>query len=592
MKLLHIVQYKERKGLDMNNQKLDNLLNLAEDATEEERKKSQNLNVGFDEETKRWELIVKYHGKIPSFGGKEITIVPLLGNYAVVTLPEEELEAFSQNPQVEFIEKPKRLYFELFEARLASCLSSVQNEETGLSGKGILIGVVDSGVDYRHPDFRREDGSSRIQKLWDQSRNGNPPAGYVMGTEYTKEQIDQALGMPEEEGKKLVPEVDYSGHGTSVLGIAAGNGRASGGVQRGIAYESELFVVKLGIPRENSFPRTTELIQGIDYLAREAIERNQPMVINLSFGNNYGSHRGDALLETYIDMVSNMGRLVICTGTGNNGTGNLHTEGNLANRESQRISFGVSPYEPTLNMQLWKSYADQMEIFLEHPSGMRVGPFVEELGPQRFSLGATDLLIYYGKPGPYQISQEIYFDFLPKESYVDSGVWNLILQGKDVKEGTYELWLPGGNVLNPNTGFYFPQAAHTLTIPSTASRIISVGAYDSRNDSYADFSGRGGAFLPMQKPDLVAPGVEILAPVPGGSYGRVTGTSFAAPFVSGAAALLMEWGIGKGNDPFLYGEKVKAYLRRGAKSLPGFTEYPNPMVGYGALCVKDSLPFD
>lgn len=290
MKLLHIVQYKERKGLDMNNQKLDNLLNLAEDASEEERKKSQNLNVGFDEETKRWELIVKYHGKIPSSEGKEITIVPLLGNYAIVTLPEEELEAFSQNPQVEFIEKPKRLYFELFEARLASCLSSVQNEETGLSGKGILIGVVDSGVDYRHPDFRREDGSSRIQKLWDQSRNGTPPAGYVMGTEYTKEQIDQALGMSEEEGRKLVPEVDYSGHGTSVLGIAAGNGRASGGVQRGIAYESELFVVKLGIPRENSFPRTTELIQGIDYLAREAIERNQPMVINLSFGNNYGSH--------------------------------------------------------------------------------------------------------------------------------------------------------------------------------------------------------------------------------------------------------------------------------------------------------------
>ena len=402
--------------------------------------------------------------------------------------------------------------------------------------------------------------------------------------------IDEALSFPPEEGYRIVPERDFSRHGTSVLGIAAGNGRASDGVNRGVAYESDLLVVKLGIPRENTFPRTIELVQGVDYLVRQALEMGRPMVINLSFGNNYGSHRGDSLLETYLDTVASMGRLVICTGTGNNGNENLHMAGQLMNQEQQEIELGVSPYEPVLNVQLWKAYADEMEIFLEHPSGMRIGPLYEQLGPQRYRLGNTELLIYYGKPGPFQITQEIYFDFIPTGTYIDSGVWKIILRGRNVKEGEYNLWLPGGGVLNPNTGFFLPEAQGTLTIPSTSSRVITVGAYDSRLNTYADFSGRGDVRLVYRKPDLAAPGVDIMAPVPGSGYAAVTGTSFAAPFVSGSAALLMEWGIVRGNDPFLYGEKVKAYLRRGAKPLPAFGRYPNEEIGYGVLCVKDSLP--
>ena len=129
-----------------------------------------------------------------------------------------------------------------------------------------------------------------------------------------------------------------------------------------------------------------------------------------------------------------------------------------------------------------------------------------------------------------------------------------------------------------------------MTIPATARRVITVGAYDSLVDSYADFSGRGSRMLPYLKPDLVAPGVNIVAPVPGSGYRTVTGTSFAAPFVSGSAALLMQWGIVNGNDPYLYGEKVKAYLRKGARPLPGFEEYPNEEVGWGILCTAQSIP--
>ena len=565
----------------MPEQKIDNLLNLAMDAMPREREKSGNLNVGYQAETRLWEVIVKYSGQEEGLSGEGISVVPLLGGYAVVTIPETEIDAFSRRTQVEFVEKPKRLYFATAQGKRASCISSVQIGREGLSGEGILVGAADSGIDYFHPDFRNEDGTTRILKLWDQTVPGNPPKGYVTGSEYTEEEINEALSLSETEGRRLVPVRDISGHGTAVLGIAAGNGRASSGENRGVAYKSGIIAVKLGVPREDSFPRTTELIQAVDYLVRQSLELGMPMAINLSFGNNYGSHRGDSLLETYLNSVSNMGRLCICTGTGNNGNQALHTGGNIRTGEIQEIELGVSPYEAALNVQLWKHYEDAMEIYLENPAGERIGPLYENLGPQRYRAGDTELLIYYGKPGPYFVTQEIYIDFIPTGNYVDSGVWKIILRGKDIKDGEYFLWLPGGNVLNPLTSFYLPRVEGTLTIPSTALRLISVGAYDSRSDVYADFSGRGSSFLPYGKPDFVAPGVDITAPRPGGSYGSFTGTSFAAPFATGACALLMEWGIVKGNDPFLYGEKVKAYLRRGARRLPGYEEFPNETVGWG-----------
>ena len=575
----------------MPDQKIDNLLNLAMNATQEERRKSENLNVGYDSSERLWDVIVKYSGTESGLGGTGIQVVPLLGGYAVVTLPELEIDAYSDREQVEFIEKPKRLYFETFEGREASCILPVQNGDDGLSGEGILVGVVDSGVDYFHPDFRNEDGSSRILKLWDQSIPGNPPEGYIRGTEYTKDKIDEALALGETEGRRLVPSRDFSRHGTAVLGIAAGNGRASGGVNRGIAYKSDLLVVKMGNARENSFPRTTELMEGIDYLVRQATQMGKPIAVNISFGNNYGSHRGDSLLETYISNAANVGRSVICVGTGNNGNDRIHAAGKLRQGQTEIIEVGIGTYETTLNLQLWKAYADEIEIFIETPSGEKLPELSEKIGTQRYRAGETDLLIYYGKPGPFQVTQEIYFEFIPTGTYLTSGIWKLYLRGRRIKEGNYNLWLPGGNILNPMTGFYQPVASETLTIPSTAAKVITVGAYDSRLNAYADFSGRGGERLSYPKPDLVAPGVNITAPVPGGGYANVTGTSFATPFVTGSAALMMEWGIVRKNDPFLWGEKVKAYLRRGAQPLPGFEKYPNESVGWGTLCTAQSIPY-
>lgn len=584
----------------MPDQKLDNLLNLALDATEEEREKSRNLNVGYQKQTRKWEIIVKYSEMGDSvealLGGSGISVVPLLGGYAIVTLPESMLEEYSRRPQIEFIEKPTRLYFEDLFSKEASCITQVQRDEPGnlqLTGRGVLIGLVDSGVDYRHPAFLTADGKSRILRLWDQSIPGNPPEGYATGTEYTNEEINEALSLSVQEGRRLVPSEDGSGHGTAVLGVAAGSDFSRGAVNRGVAYESDLLVVKMGIPRQDSFPRTTELMQGVDYLVRQAIRLGRPIALNLSFGNNYGSHRGDSLLETYLDNVSGMGKNVICVGMGNNGNDALHTGGKLSPGEIQEIELGVGAFEPTLNVQLWKNYEDEMEIYLEHPAGERVGPLFETLGAQRWQAGNTELLIYYGKPAPYHVTQEIYVDFLPQDEktpYVDSGVWKIILAARNIKNGEYFLWLPGGKTLNPGTAFYLPRPQGTLTIPATARRVISVGAYDARQNTYADFSGRGCRALPYPKPDLAAPGVDIYAPRPGGGYAAFTGTSFSTPFVTGAAALLMEWGIIRRNDPYLYGEKLKAYLRRGAKALQGSEKLPNDLIGWGRLCLESSLP--
>lgn len=573
----------------MPNQKIENLLNLALSATPRERRSSWNLNVGYEEERDAWEVIVRYQGDLSFLEQEGISVTLLLGNYAILVIPTSLVDTVASLPQITYMEKPKRLFFTAYQGRALSCINPLQRNADGLFGRGILVACIDSGADYRHPDFRNADGSSRILRLWDQTLPGGPPpAGYQIGTEYTKEQLDAALSSNDDS----IPSRDDSGHGTAVLGIAAGNGRASDGVYRGVAPESTLVVVKLGSPASGDFPRTTQLLQGIDYVIRLSLELHMPVAVNLSFGNNYGSHSGDSLLETYINFVADLGQNVICIGSGNEGSSSLHAQGRLESSAPSTVEFTVGAYESSLTLQLWKSYVDEFDVYLRHPNGTLVGPVNPVSGTQRLSLPGTELLIYYGMPAPYAASQEIYFSFLPTGdgAYIPSGVWAVRLVPRRIVYGLFDLWLPGGAAAGSSTKFLIPDPATTLTIPSTAFRAITVGAYDSRLQSYADFSGRGYTrIIETVKPDLVAPGVDITAPRAGtAQYGTFTGTSFATPFVSGSAALMMEWGILRGNDSFLYGEKIKAYLRRGARQFSSLPT-PNNRTGFGALCLNDSF---
>ena len=610
----------------MPNAKIENLLNLALETPEAEREKSQNLNVGYEQATNSWEVIVKYNGDLARLEQSGIIVERLIAGYAILTVPEPLLDSLAELEEIEYVEKPKRLYFDIVEAKAVSCIPQVTVRSPYLSGEGCVIAVLDSGIEYQNPVFRNADGNSRILFLWDQTvepdaeRGFYSPDGFALGTEFTKEQIDAALQAESEaETFRLVPSRDTSGHGTAVAGIAAGDNRGiRGGIgtegerntaedmatYTGVAPNSNLIIVKLGLPGEGGFPRTTELMRGLFYVARKAAELRLPVAVNLSFGNTYGAHDGNSLLERFIDKVTEIGRSVICVGSGNEGASAGHLAGNLrqsgrTQENAQTVELAVAEYETSLNVQLWKNYVDRFRVILYSPGGRRFEVPVETLGKEDVVLEQTRVLIYVGEPRPYSVSQEIYFDMIPQETYISSGIWRFELIPQDIVTGDFYFYLPSAVTRNAGTGFFAPTPEVTLTIPSTSRKVLTVGAYNSTFNAYADFSGRGYRGMnglsgsvgeSAVKPDLVAPGVDILAPDLFGGFTEVTGTSFATPIVTGAAALMMEWGIVQGNDPFLYGEKVKAYLRRGARQLPGYEHFPNAQVGYGALCLGDSIP--
>ena len=603
----------------MANQKLETLLNLALEADEAERKRSGQLGVGFSEDTGRWELIVKYNGDINRLQSNVIEVEDLIAGYAIVTIPEGLIDTFTQLDEVEYVEKPKRLYFSTLQGKQVSCIFPVTARAPYLTGKGILIAIIDSGIDFESPEFRDDQGNSRILFLWDQTLDaqqvnsqlpeGNeefsgkafPPEGFTTGVEFSKYRIDAAL--KSRTPKSIVPSTDTSGHGTAVAAIAAAGGRLLEGQYQGVAPESELLIVKMGTPRPDSFPKTTELMRAMTYAVKKAVELGKPLAVNLSFGNTYGSHDGTSLVERFIDNAAEIGRCVVCVGSGNEGAAGGHVSGsfgmsqNSSNR--RQIELSIGNYQTTVNIQLWKEYADILGIEIISPGGRQTEVNMYLSGGRSVVLEETQILIYVGEPSPYSVNQEVYFDFLPVDRYVNQGIWIINIYPVKTVTGNYDFYLPSNVVLNAGTRFFTPTPEKTLTIPSTASKVITVGAYNPVYESYADFSGRGYPLMSISggrisqgdiKPDIVAPGTDINTIAPNNTFVQVSGTSFATPFVTGSAALMMEWGIVRGNDDFLFGEKVKAYLRRGARPLRGEREYPNDKVGYGALCVENSLP--
>ncbi len=587
-------------------EKMENQLNLALETPEAVREQTMDLNVGFDAAERTWELIVKYNCSLTDLQTDGVVVEPLIAGYAILTVPEGLVNAVTANPGIEYVEKPKNFYYSVEGPSARACISSVLDREPFLSGSGVLLAVLDSGLAYRRREFRNQDGSTRVRFLWDQTleqREGlpGPPEGFRGGVEFDRDRINEALrARTEAEGFALVPSLDVSGHGTAVAGIAAAS-PISG--YRGVAAGTDLLIVKLGGGNGEAagYSKTTQIMRAVTYALRKGQELGMPLVINLSFGNTYGPHNGSSLLERFLDNASEIGRTAICVASGNEGNASGHVQGQIDRRRV--IELAIAGFERNLSVQLWKQFSDEYRITLRAPGGtllyLNPGQGVSETG---YSLEAenTRILVYYGQPTPYSTSQEIYLEMIPSagRNYLASGIWQFRLEPVRVVTGQYYLYLPSAVTRNQGTGFLEPSPAVTLTIPSTAGKVITVGAMDTVSDSYADFSGRGyGSESEGErvgfgtiKPDVVAPGVNIAAPDPYGGFVTVSGTSFAAPIVSGSAALLMEWGILRGNDPYLYGEKVKAYFRAGALPLRGESAYPNERVGYGTACAAASLP--
>lgn len=573
-------------------EKADDLLALTFDATEEELEKSDMLSAGIKEDG-RWEIIVKYNGDIMQYQNDMIDIEPLSFGFAIVTLKEEALSEFLMHPEVEFAEKPKELYVQDLTGNLASCMdasypsnnagyASAYGSKQQLTGKGVCIGIIDSGVDVTLPCFFSEDGKSRVLFFYDQSKQ----------REYTGAEIQSLIGTD--------TTWDLTGHGTQVAVIAAGNGRTSdGSITRelvGAAPEAELIIVRLDTGNQKSFPLTTSVMRAFDYILKKSRTLNIPVAVNLSFGNSYGPHDGTSLLERYIDEVAQAGRISICIGTGNEGASGGHTGGRLSEGDGvRRIPFNIGQYQKECNLQLWYSAVDGISVSLISPGGdSYFADTNTALGRSiRTTLQETELLIYIGTAHPYSMKRELYISFSgsgQSSAYINSGTWELRLIPVDIKSGNYNVYLPSSQVRSSDTVFLQPTPELTITIPATAGRAISVGAYNTSVRAYAEFSGRGYVAAAEEnnlffvKPEIAAPGVNILTETAAGKE-YVTGTSYATPFVTGAAARLMQKGIINGEDPYLYGEKLKAYLAKRAGKLPAQTKEVNPKTGYGTLCI-------
>ena len=611
------------------NQKIENLLNVSLDATREELESSESLSTGFNWRDNTWEIIVRYTGNLENIKANyNVYVRELLFNYAIIVTDKATIELISQEPQIVYVEKPKSLYFQLERAKSAACASNVRvgqpgaygyknisrniNEsisentsgnigsgQTGhgigdiadngiqyLSGKGVITAIIDTGIDIYSSEFRNADGSTRILDIYDQT----------LQREYSAADIDAFIGKDRnvytgrdisQEENEGIPAFDNIQHGTNVAVIACG--------KSGVAYESDIIVVKMGYSYNNQFPRTTSLMDAIDYIIRKAMEYNRPVAINISYGMNYGDHNGNTLLESYINAAASGYKCSICIGSGNEADKAVHYGGTIKNAQTDTVEIAVGEYQSSIDIQIWKYYWDDIRVTLISPDGTeRV--IVTHGKISRYTLGGTNVISLSGEPSPYNLYQEIYINLQLQGSYITSGIWKIQLYGENVRQGTYNIWLPASVSLNRATGVIRPVAYDTITIPATAGGCISVGAYNSYTGAYAAFSGRGSALTDVLtagiKPDILAPGVDISIrrdTRQGVVYTSVTGTSYATPFVTGAAALLMQWGIVIGNDRFMYGEKLKAYLRSGARQLDGVTHTPNPVTGYGALCVEDSI---
>lgn len=684
-------------------QKLDSELSLALSLPEEERMRNAVLRSGYDPGSRIWTLLLLYHGFLDEIeAALPVSIVPLLGSYAVIRIPAEKIPALLVFPQVLYLELSRPLYEEAITGIAQSCMDTVlpvlpgsgtlispddsdkpdrtvspgpggslaTGEDGGtLTGRGTAIAILDSGVDYRHPDFCTADGATRILTYWDQTLDYDGMNRYGVGRIFSREELDrlltaapdmaaddgapgggvpsdppvsvpsagtaapdmtagigtpgdlpvsapsvgtaapdmttdsgaadggvaggQTVSAPATEAPLPEPSADFSGHGTHIAGICAGNGRASGGRNRGAAPESSLLVVKLKNDADSVFTDYANLMMAVDYVVRFASDAALPLSINISYGSNDGPHDGSGLMERYLNNCIFYGKNVVVTATGNEGISRRHSHVQVSEDTQSAVPFSVAPGENSLYLQLFKHYGDTFTYRLSPPDGSGEILIPGRAGIYRFSLGNNLIRLIISDPTPYQSLQELFLVLLPAASglSLSSGVWQFHIQAESVVSGSVNLWLPSREATNAATGFLSPSVDGTLTIPSTAANVISVSGYDSTTDTFASFSGRGFLRGPVSdKPDLTAPAVNILSTAPGGGYSIKSGTSMAAPFVSGAASLLMEYGIVQGRDLFLYGEKIKALLQKGARPLPAFSEYPNPSVGWGALCLKDSLP--
>lgn len=489
-------------------------------------------------------------------------------------------------------------------------LSAFNSPALNNQGKGVLIGLVDTGIDYRSPLFQNPDGTTRIAGIWDQSvpieedvlptgvPDYYPMGGSSYGTEYTREQINEALAS--DDPLSLVPTQDTIGHGTFLAGLSAGSSIPQEDFT-GAAPEAELAVVKLKpakkylrdfylIPSDAPAFQENDIMMGIKYLRMMADRLKKPLVILLAMGSNSGSHIGTSPLSQVTQNYSGFFGIITVIAGGNETGAAHHFYASIpagTEYEDVEIRVGKEEAERGFVLELWAADADTYTVGFISPSGERISriPIIANNETSiPFLLDATTITVNYQLIEAESGSQLIFMRFQTPAA----GIWTVRVYNTQRFKGTFHMWLPVQGMISEETVFLRPDPYSTITVPGNSRLPITVGAYDTSTGGIYIHSSRG--FTPNQivKPELAAPGVNILGPSVGRKPGSDTpmttrtGTSAAAAITAGAAANLLGWGIVEGNYPTMSEASVKSYLIRGAQRNPALT-YPNREFGYGTL---------
>ena len=467
----------------------------------------------------------------------------------------------------------------------ASGITQVLNQPfLNLSGRGVIIGIVDTGIDYRKDAFKFEDGSTKILGIWDQTVDGKRQDDLYFGSTYTSDDINNANRSSDP--YSIVPSVDEDGHGTFLASVAASN---EPGEYIGAAPKAYLLIVKLKKASQYLIDRylvtndnpnlyeSTDYMLGMKYILDASDKFNMPIVMCIGMGTNDGAHDGSTLIEEYISLVSQRVGYAFVTAVGNEANAKHHTQGKIpATRAADRISIKVGEQGASFTVIIHSPGYDKISAGVTSPTGEAVPRVSFQSGLEysnQLILENTKITLRYFRDNNNNVIVSL--------KNATQGIWNIILYGDLIINGEYWAWLPITGQISPTVEFLRPIPEYTTVIPSTALRAIKCGAYNSKDQSLLVSSSWGPTRLLRIAPDFVAPGVDVKGIYPTG-YGTMTGTSVAAAITAGIAALLLEWGIVNGNKPAMDSDLIRSYLISGCQRERNLA-YPNIQWGFGKV---------
>lgn len=469
---------------------------------------------------------------------------------------------------------PKLLTILDEQAMEASNILQIQNQPTlSLKGQGVLLGFIDTGIDYQNPIFRNTDGTSRIMAIWDQTRQSGPaPEGFLYGTEYGKTQIDEALAS--EEPLRVVPTEDVNGHGSYIASLAAG-GASPENSFIGAAPFAGIAVVKLKeakeylrefffVPRETLAFQENDVMAGVAYLNRLADKFNIPLVICMSLGTNWGSHGGSSPLSVTLDNLVRRRMRAVVIASGNEANKRHHFYGSISeNDEFENVEISVGKNVSGFTIELWTSISEIFTVEIISPTGERIPRLSMQDIFRDYSFIFEETRVTIDKNLTFA-GNDLQLIFVRFQNPTQ-GIWNVRVYAEDIIQGNFEMWLPMEEFLEGEVFFIRSNPDTTITVPGNVRYSITVGGYNAQNNSIYLDSGRGYTINGVIKPDFVAPAVEVLGAGLRNRFVQRTGTSGAAAITTGAVALIFEWAVVRGNYSRITSGDIKSILIRGAK---------------------------